>query len=513
MQDPTQKTTYILAIDQGTTGSTALVVQYGDQGEETILASVNETFPQHYPKNGWVEHDLNDIWQSVEAACRGAFALAAERAPAFSTEKLCAIGITNQRETLCIYDRQTLTPLRRAIVWQCRRSSSICRQLTTDGLADTVTKKTGLYLDPYFTGTKIRWVIENEPAVASALTKGTAILGTIDTFLLSRLTGGKSHATEGSNASRTLLYSLHDGGWDPELMRLMGLENDQALPAIQDSASLFGHTKDVGFLPDGIPITGMLGDQQAALAGQGCFEAGQAKCTYGTGAFVLLNIGPTPRLSQHKLLTTVAWQLNGKRTYALEGASFIAGAAIQFLRDNLNVFPASADSAGMAAQAKAAPDLYFVPAFVGLGAPYWQPDARGALLGLSRATTKNDITRACLEGVAFQVADLLDAMKQDAGCAMNILRVDGGAAQNLVLREVQANISQVRIEWPHTMECTGLGAARMAAIGKSLRQTKDFAQTASLASLEPTIDSAESQSMRVGWQRAVRAVEVFATQR
>ncbi|MBI2602903.1 MAG: glycerol kinase GlpK [Deltaproteobacteria bacterium] len=506
------KSTFILAIDQGTTGTTALLVDVSDKDPNIVGRSTVE-FPQHYPQAGWVEHDLDEIWHSVVRACGEACVQAEEHSPEFRRHAIVALGITNQRETLCVYDRKTLAPLTRAIVWQCRRSASLCQRLKKDGAEEGIRKQTGLFLDPYFTGTKIKWLMENREDLARKINDGAALLGTIDTFLMSKLTHGASHVTEASNASRTLLYNIHTGAWDKDLLKMMGLSSADALPEVKDSYGSFGETKGLGFLPDGIPIAGVLGDQQAALAGQRCFKIGEAKCTYGTGAFLLLNLGDKPLASDHGLLTTVAWQVKGTRTYALEGSAFIAGAAFQFIRDNLGFLGNVADSAALANEVQAAPDIYFVPALAGLGAPWWDPLARGAFFGLTRGTSKAQLVRATLEGVAFQVCDLLASMKNDMGRDLSLLRVDGGAAANNLLLNLQAQFARLPVERPHSLETTSLGAALFAGLGVgrygnveelhgSLPIEERFQPSQALASMV--------EKQKQGWQRAIQAVRLFA---
>lgn len=503
---------YFLGIDQGTTGSTSLVIRANEDGDESIIGSYTSEFKQYYPQSDWVEHDLLDIWHSVENSCEKALKIAEETHGDFSRNKLCAIGITNQRETIGIYERKNLRPLRRAIVWQCKRSTKICKTLKEEGFEKEVNTKTGLYLDPYFSGTKIRWIIENEPQIANKIHSGEALIGTMDSYLIAKLSGGKEHLTEPSNASRTLLYNIEQGKWDQSLVELMGLSNTKSLAQIKDSSTLLATTKGLNFLADGIPITAALGDQQAALAGQRCFLEGETKCTYGTGAFALTNTAQTIKRSKNGLLTTVAWQIKGQRSYALEGSSFIAGAAIQFLRDNLSFLKDSAESEILAKNVKAAPDIYFVPALVGLGTPWWQPEVKGAFLGLTRSTTKAELTRAALEGIALQVEDLLASISLDLNSAISALRVDGGASQNNLLLKLQANFSQISIEKPKYLETTALGAALFAGLGskfynslENLRKNKEDALI-----VRPDIEKNQLRKIKSGWKRAIGASINFA---
>ncbi len=506
---------FILSVDQGTTGTTVLVVDLSDQDDLKIIGRCTVNFRQYFPKADWVEHDLDEIWSSVARACEEACMEAAHQCSRFKKKNILAIGITNQRETLCVYDRKDLKVLSRAIVWQCKRSSLICEDLRNSGLEKSIREKTGLFVDPYFTGTKIKWLIENNSEIAKKLKKGTAILGTMDSFLISKFGGGRDHKTEASNASRTLLYNIHEGKWDSELVSLMGLPSIDCLAEVQDSVGVFTKTKGLEFLPDGIPITGVLGDQQAALAGQRCFSVGEAKCTYGTGAFLLLNVGKDLVFSKHKLLTTVAWQLDGRLTYALEGASFVAGAALQFLRDNLGILKNTGDSEALARTVLAAPEIIFVPALSGLGAPWWEPKVRGAFLGLTRATTKAQLVRACLEGVAFQVCDLIESMKQDYGDAIEVLRVDGGAASNSLLLEIQAQFAGLKVERPHNLETTAMGAILFAGLGVKVFSSIDkLKKSVAIHSIfEPNTSKRHVelvQEQKKAWLRAIHALKVFS---
>ncbi len=503
---------YLLAIDQGTTGSTALIIEINAKQEMTIVGKATVDFPQHFPKVGWVEHDLNEIWQSVRGAIQQAMTQAAERG--FVAKQLAAIGITNQRETLCVFERKSGRPLHKAIVWQCKRSTDICAQLKATGAEAMVRPKTGLVIDPYFSATKITWLMQSVPEVAKQVKNGSAVFGTIDTYLLHRITNGDVYATEASNASRSMLYDFNTGTYDADLLKLFQVPSSDVLPPVQDSAGMFGKTRGLDFLPDGIPVCGILGDQQAALAGQACFEVGEAKCTYGTGAFLLMNIGSKPHFSQHGLLTTVAWQLKGERTFAFEGAAFIAGAAVQFLRDQLQLVASAPATEAVARPVRAAPDVYFVPALSGLGVPYWNPRAQGAILGLTRDTSKAQIVRATLEGMAFQVCDLISAINKDVTSGLNVLRVDGGAVANNLLLEVQAAFAGVPVERPANLETTGFGAAMMAGLGVGLfASTKDLRNVRLLDKVfnPPSGEAAAVvDECRRGWQRAIKAVEMFA---
>lgn len=500
----------ILAIDEGTTGATALLIDVSSPQDPTVVGRRTVEFKQHFPQAGWVEHDLNDIWTALRSSVEGAVASTAGKV---SLKDIIAIGITNQRETLCVFDRKTSEPIRKAIVWQCRRSSQICSDLRARGISSDVMKRTGLVLDPYFSGTKISWLMDNDPEVASAVKSGRAVFGTIDTFILHKLTGGQVFATESSNASRTLVYNLN-GHWDDEMIKLMKVPSLSALPEVKPSAGVFGVTKGLGFLPDGIPISGMVGDQQAALAGQACFEPGEAKCTFGTGAFLLLNTGSRPVFSKAGLLTTVAWNIAGKLTYASEGASFIAGAAVQFLRDQFQFLNKASEAETMARDVQASPGLYFVPALAGLGAPYWDPEARGAFLGMHRGTTKAEMVRAALEGIVFQVTDLADAMASDLGGPLKVMRADGGAAANNVLMQFQADLLSLPVDRPRDIETTAIGAAMFAGLGVGVYKTlQDLAKARKSERIFVPNDGLDTRSLisrqKKGWAKAVKAVQVF----
>lgn len=506
---------FILAIDQGTTGTTVLVVDVTQPDATNIIGKQTVDFTQHYPQTGWVEHDLDGIWSSVTQAGGQALAQASAADKNFDAQKIVGIGLTNQRETLCVFERQTGKPLARAIVWQCKRSAAICQRLRAAGHEANFKAKTGLVLDPYFSGTKITWLMENNPELAQSVRRGHAVFGTIDTYLISRLTGGKSFVTEASNASRTLAFNIQTGRWDSELIEALSIPSVDALPQVLDSAGVFGKTQGLGWLPDGIPISGVLGDQQAALAGQTCFDVGEAKCTYGTGAFLLANLGAKPLVSKAGMLTTVAWSLGGKLSYAFEGSAFIAGAAVQFLRDQLRIISSASDSEAIARTVTAAPEIYFVPALAGLGAPYWDPKAQGAFLGLTRGTSQAQMVRAVLEGIALQVRELTEAMAHDLGSPLQVLRVDGGAAANSLLMQAQADYAGIRVDRPVNLETTAFGAALFAGLGiglyKGLDQMRRARRTEHIFSPASTpSEKAVVASHIAGWHRAVKAVQVFA---
>jgi glycerol kinase len=448
----------VLAIDAGTTGVTALVVT-----EDGRIASRGyQEFPQHFPQPGWVEHAPEEIWQATIAACRDA--LRGEQTPT-------AIGITNQRETAVLWDRRTLAAPRRAIVWQDRRTTSICDRLRDAGHEGRVSELTGLRLDPYFTGTKLTWLADNDDTWR-AVEAGDIVVGTVDSYLVARLTGGRVHATDPSNASRTLLYDINAGGWSDELCELLRVPR-RALPEVRPSSGDFGRTDPDAFLGLDLPIAGIAGDQQAALFGQVCFDEGSSKCTYGTGSFVLVNTGSTPVRSDAGLLTTVAWDLGDGLVYALEGAIFVTGAAVQWLRDGLGIIGAASESEPLARTVADSGGVVFVPALTGLGAPHWDPDARGAILGVTRGTTRAHLVRATLEAIAFEVRDVVDVMTRDAGITVPELSVDGGAAANNLLCELQATQLQVPVRRPQVAETTALGAAFLAGLATGTWSSTD----------------------------------------
>ncbi|NCG19536.1 MAG: glycerol kinase GlpK [Rhodobacterales bacterium] len=484
----------ILAIDQGTTGTTAILVDENVR----VVASHNVEFPNHYPQPGHVEHDVNEIWESVGAAVGGALAKANATA-----DRIAAIGVTNQRETSLFWDRHTGEAIHRALVWQDRRTADHCQAMKDAGLEALFKQKTGLVLDPYFSGTKAGWLLDNVDGARTKAAAGDLCFGTIDTWLTWRLTG--AHVTDPSNASRTLMFDLHRMQWDDELLGHLNVPR-AALPRIGASSEKYGVTKGVGFLPDGIPVAGLIGDQQGALFGQACFSAGMAKCTYGTGAFILLNTGDTPVPSEHGMLTTVGWQLGGKTTYALEGSAFIAGAAVQWLRDGLELFK---DAAEIEALALGVPDsggVTFVPALAGLGAPHWRPHARGIITGITGGTTKAHLARATLDGIALQIDEILRAMSHDLGAPLGELRVDGGAARNNLLMQRQCDLLEVPLVRPKVLETTGLGSALLAGIAVGMWSSADQVSEAWTEDrgFVPEGDADELTGLRARWAEAVR---------
>jgi glycerol kinase len=449
---------YVLAIDQGTTGSTALLLD----SRLSVKGKANVEFRQHFPRPGWVEHDFDDIWTATMKSIQGAMRQASAK-----PSDVQAIGITNQRETTLLWDRHSGRPLHHAIVWQDRRTADLCNQLKAQGKEPWIHEKTGLVLDAYFSGTKARWLLDHVKGAQSRAENGDVCFGTIDSALLFKLTSGAVHATDVTNASRTLLMDLETRAWDDELLRLFGVPRAM-LPDIRPSAGVFGKTKGLRILPDGIPIAGIAGDQQSAMVGQACFAEGEAKCTYGTGAFLLMNAGPRKVTSSHGLLGTVAWQIGDEVAYALEGSAFVAGAAVQWLRDGLGFFKRAADVEKLAASVRDSGGVVFVPALAGLGAPHWRQEARGLICGIDRGVTKAHIARAALEGIAFEIHDLAQAMAQDIGKPMPMFRVDGGASANDLLMQFQTDLLQTPIERPRMIETTALGAAFLAGLGTGM---------------------------------------------
>ncbi|MBI4637419.1 MAG: glycerol kinase GlpK [Candidatus Rokubacteria bacterium] len=486
---------YVLALDQGTSGSTALVVD----PEGSVLARGYAELPQHYPRPGWVEHDPAEIWSTVEEAAGKALAGAR-----VGPQEIAAIGITNQRETTVVWDRGTGAPIHRAIVWQCRRTAAMCDELKAAGLEPRVRERTGLVLDAYFSGTKIRWLLDAVPGTMRRAERGELAFGTVDSWLLWKLTGGRVHATDVSNASRTLCLNLRTVDWDAEMLGILGVPR-ALLPAVMASAGVFGETADLGWVGRGVPIAGIAGDQQAALFGQACFAPGSAKNTYGTGCFLLLNTGEAPVVSSRGLLTTVAWRIDGRTTYALEGSVFIAGAAIQWLRDGLGLLREARESQAMAEAVADTGGVYFVPAFVGLGAPYWDMYARGTIVGLTRGTTARHLARAALEAIAYQSRDVLEAMAADANLHVGSLRVDGGAAANDFLCQFQADITDLAVLRPAVIETTSLGAAYLAGLGAGVWRSLDaLAERAAIErTFTPRMDAATRARRYEDWRRAV----------
>lgn len=453
---------YILALDQGTTSSRAMIID--EEGE--VIGVAQEEFDQIFPKPGWVEHNANEIWASILAVIAGVLLKTN-----ISSKEIAGIGITNQRETTVIWDKESGNPIYNAIVWQSRQTEDICKQLRKDGYEDTIRSKTGLLIDPYFAGTKARWILDHVDGAQERAEKGELLFGTIDTWLVWKLTGGRAHITDYSNASRTLLYNIYDLEWDDELLKMLNIPKAM-LPEVRPSSEVYADTVPYHFFGEEVPVAGIAGDQQAALFGQGCFEKGMAKNTYGTGCFLLMNTGEKAVRSENGLLTTLAWGIDGKVEYALEGSIFVAGSAIQWLRDGLRMVRQSSDSENYASRIESSDGVYVVPAFVGLGAPYWDSDVRGAVFGLTRGTEKEQFIRATLESLAYQTRDVLYAMEQDSGISLKTLRVDGGASANNFLMQFQSDILGVPVERPENKETTVLGAAFLAGLAVGVWKDK-----------------------------------------
>ena len=481
----------VLAIDAGTTGVTALVV--GEDGR--IVSRGYQEFPQHFPRPGWVEHEPEEIWVSVLQACR----------LALQGQTVTAVGVTVQRETAVVWDRTRLTAPRRAIVWQDRRTTEVCDRLKDAGSEARVAELTGLRLDPYFTATKLTWLAEHDPSTWRGITDGSLVVGTVDAYVIARLTGGARHVTDASNASRTLLFDLRAGGWSDELCELFGVPRS-ALPEVVPSYGEIGRTDPQSFLGLDLPIAGIAGDQQAALFGQGCYDVGRSKCTYGTGSFVLVNTGAEPVLSD-RLLTTVAWMKpDGSLVYALEGSVFVTGSAVQWLRDGLQIIGAAAEVEALAVSVPDSGGVVFVPALTGLGAPHWDPDARGTVLGITRGTTRAHLARATLDAIAFEVRDVVDAMTAEAGVEVPLLQVDGGASANDLLCQTQADQLGVPVQRPAVLETTALGAAFLAGLGTGVwASTDELAQTWQLDRRFEPVAGVRDDGTHARWLRAVDA--------
>jgi len=484
---------FVMALDQGTTSSRALLF---DQAGAVVAVDQNE-FPQHFPKPGWVEHDPEEIWDSQLRAARGALAKAGA-----SGSDLAAIGITNQRETALVWERSSGQPIHRAIVWQSRQTAPICDALHARGLEEEVRRRTGLVIDAYFSGTKIRFILDAVDGAQHRAEAGELAFGTVDTWLLHKLTGGRVHATEYSNASRTLVYNVFQREWDELLLTELNLPRE-LLPEVKDTSGVFGTTDPEWFGAE-IPIAGIAGDQQAALFGQGCFAPGQAKNTYGTGCFLLMNTGEDAPVSESGLLTTIGWGIGGKVEYALEGSIFVAGSAVQWLRDGLRVIEDAAESEVLASSVEDTGGVYLVPAFVGLGAPYWDQDARGVLVGITRGTTREHLVRATLESIAYQTRDVVECVQQDSGITLSSLRVDGGATANDFLMQLQADLLGAPVERPSLTETTAKGAAALAGLAVGFWSDREqLAGTGELTVFEPRLEAARRDVLYAGWKRAV----------
>ncbi|MGB5316810.1 MAG: glycerol kinase GlpK [Robiginitalea sp.] len=492
---------YILALDQGTTSCRALI--FNRKG--AIISTAQKEFEQHFPKPGWVEHDADEIWEvQAEMAAR------ALKQANLKPSEIRGIGITNQRETVVVWDKNTGEPVYKAIVWQDKRTASYCETLKKEGKQPLVREKTGLVIDSYFSGTKVKWILDNVPRAREKAEAGSLLLGTIDTWLIWKMTGGSLHITDMTNACRTLFFNLHTRQWDTEMLDLLGIPKTM-LPEIRESSEVYGHTGET-FLSAGIPIAGIAGDQQAALFGQMCTRAGMVKNTYGTGCFMLMNIGDKPIVSRNNLLTSVGWTLGGKTTYVLEGSIFIAGAVVQWLRDGLKLIEHSEDIESLATKVPDSGGVYLVPAFAGLGAPYWNQQARGSVFGLTRGSTDAHLARAALESIAYQTMDVLSAMEADAGISISELRVDGGASVNGLLMQFQADVLNTHTVRPKIVETTVMGAAFLA--GLAVGYWEDLEEIEKLWSADerfaPAGNASETRQGIEQWHRAVRAVEYWA---
>jgi glycerol kinase len=493
--------TYILALDQGTTSSRAII--FNKKGEIVYISQ--KEFTQYFPKPGWVEHNANEIWGSILSVIATSLSESG-----IKPEQIAGIGITNQRETTVVWDKNTGQPVYNAIVWQSRQTADICEELKARGLNDKFREKTGLLIDAYFSGTKVKWILDNVEGAREKAERGELLFGTIDTWLIWKLSGGKAHVTDYSNASRTLMFNIHELKWDDELLEILTVPKSM-LPEVRPSSEIYAHTVPYHFFGQEVPIAGAAGDQQAALFGQACYEEGMAKNTYGTGCFMLMNTGEKAVVSKHGLLTTIAWGLNGKVEYALEGSIFVAGSAIQWLRDGLRMLKNAADSEQYAERVESTEGVYVVPAFVGLGTPYWDSDVRGAIFGLTRGTQKEHFVRATLESLAYQTKDVLTAMEADSGISLKTLRVDGGAVKNNFLMQFQSHMLGVPVERPVVNETTALGAAYLA--GLAVGYWKDQSEIAKQWNIDRTFEPSMSEEKRnklyEGWKKAVKAAMAF----
>ncbi|WP_125762338.1 glycerol kinase GlpK [Companilactobacillus hulinensis] len=492
---------YIMAIDEGTTSTRSII--FDKQGSK--VADAQREFTQHFPEPGWVEHDANEIWNAVQSTIANVFIESG-----IKPNQIAGIGITNQRETTVIWDKKTGLPIYNAIVWQSRQTVDIADKLIKAGYNDMIHEKTGLLIDSYFSATKIRWILDHVDGAQERAERGELLFGTIDSWLLWKLSGGATHVTDYSNASRTMLFNIHDLKWDQDILKLLNIP-EAMLPEVRPNSEVYGKTKDYHFYGSEVPISGMAGDQQAALFGQMAFEPGMVKNTYGTGAFVVMNTGETPQLSDNNLLTTIGYGINGKVYYALEGSIFVAGSAIQWLRDAMRLVDSAPESEEAAASSSDDDEVYVVPAFTGLGAPYWDSDARGAVFGLTRGTTREDFIKATLQSLAYQSRDVIDTMKKDTGIDIPTLKVDGGAANNKYLMQFQADILQTPVQRAKDLETTALGAAFLAglAVGywKDLDEIKKDYATGAI--FKPSMDKKRSDYLYEGWQQAVSATRQF----
>ena len=493
---------YIMAIDQGTTSSRAII--FNKKGEK--VGSYQKEFTQIFPKPGWVEHNANEIWNSVQSVIAGSFIESGVR-----PDQIEGIGITNQRETTVVWDKETGLPIYNAIVWQSRQTAHLADQLKADGHADMIHKKTGLVVDAYFSATKVRWILDQVPGAQERAEKGEILFGTIDTWLVWKLTDGKQHVTDYSNAARTMLFNIEELKWDDEILSLLNIPKAM-LPEVRSNSEVYGKTAPFHFYGAEVPISGMAGDQQAALFGQLAFEPGMVKNTYGTGSFIVMNTGEEMQLSRNNLLTTIGYGINGKVYYALEGSIFIAGSVVQWLRDSMRMVITSSESEELARKSTSNDEVYVVPAFTGLGAPYWNSDARGAVFGLTRGTTKEDFVKATLQSIAYQVRDVIDTMQLDTGIDISVLKVDGGAAMNSLLMQFQADILGIEISRAQNLETTALGAAFLAGLAVGFWNDLDELKELNAVgqSFQPTMNEARKEKLYKGWKKAVAATQLFA---
>lgn len=492
---------YILSLDQGTTSSRAML--FNKKGE--IVHVAQKEFTQYFPNPGWVEHNANEIWGSILSVIASCLSESG-----ITPEQIEAIGITNQRETAVVWEKATGKPVYNAIVWQSRQTAGICEELKEKGYNDTFRSKTGLLIDAYFSGTKVKWILDNVEGAREKAENGELLFGTIDTWLIWKLSGGEAHVTDYSNASRTLMFNIYDLQWDDELLDILSVPKSM-LPEVKPSSEVYGHTVDYHFFGHNIPIAGAAGDQQAALFGQACYEKGMAKNTYGTGCFMLMNTGEKAVKSDHGLLTTLAWGVDGKVEYALEGSIFVAGSAIQWLRDGLRMFKDAKETEKYANRVDSTDGVYMVPAFVGLGTPYWDSDVRGAMFGLTRGTKKEHFVRATLEALAYQTKDVLSAMEADSGITLKTLRVDGGAVKNNFLMQFQSDLLNVPVERPEINETTALGAAYLAGLAVGYwKDREEIAQQWNMEkSFEPDMEESRREDLYAGWKKAVNATMAF----
>ena len=493
---------YILSIDQGTTSSRAII--FNKKGEK--VSSYQKEFTQIFPKAGWVEHNANEIWTSVQSVIAGAFIESG-----IKPSQIAGIGITNQRETTVVWDKETGLPIYNAIVWQSRQTADIADQLKEAGHSEMIHDKTGLVIDAYFSATKIRWILDNVEGAQERAEKGELLFGTIDTWLVWKLTNGKNHVTDYSNAARTMIYNIKELKWDQEILELLNIP-EIMLPEVKSNSEIYGKTAPFHFYGGEVPIGGMAGDQQAALFGQLAFEPGMVKNTYGTGSFIIMNTGEEPQLSKNNLLTTIGYGINGKIYYALEGSIFVAGSSVQWLRDGLEMIETSAESEELAINSTNNDEVYVVPAFTGLGAPYWDSNARGSVFGVTRGTTKNDFVKATVQSIAYQVRDVIDTMQEDTDMKIPVLKVDGGAAMNNYLMQFQSDIIGIEIARAKNLETTALGAAFLAGLAVGFWKDLDEIKTLNEAgeTFTPSMNNARKEQLYRGWKKAVHATRTFS---